>query len=92
MGLVSTDREVRECADQHREEIIDLIARYLAPMNGGSGCSRAGIVLAVAFLQSFYLQFEEVKEDRATRLKLEFDLLGQSSLEAVLVQEGASRS
>lgn len=86
IGLTAIDPEVRACTDRHREEIVDLIARYLAPMNGGKGCSRAGILLAVCFLQSFYLQFEDVKEDRATRLKLEFDLLAKA-LEAVLVAE-----
>jgi AcrR family transcriptional regulator len=86
IGLVGMDREVRECAEPHREEVIDLVSRYLAPMNNGKGCSRAGVLLAITFLQSFYLQFEDVKDDRSTRLKLEFDLLAKA-LEAVLVVE-----
>ena len=86
LGLVSMDAEVKVFADKHREDVIDLIAKYLAPMNGGKGCSREGIHLAVTFLQSFYLQFEDVKEDRGVRLKLEFDLMARA-LAAVLLIE-----
>jgi AcrR family transcriptional regulator len=87
LGLVSLDTEVRACADHHREEVVDLIAKYLAPMNAGKGCSREGILLAVTFLQSFFLQFEDIKEDRAVRLKSEFDLMAKA-LAAVLLVEG----
>lgn len=90
IGLVSMDEEFKELAGKHREEIIDRIAKHLAPMNDGKGCRREGILLTVTFLQSFYLQFEDIRENRSARLKVEFDLMARV-LVALLVTQDESR-
>jgi len=87
LGLVSMDSDVKACAEQHREEVIGLIAKYLAPMNGGKGCSREGIVLAVTFLQGFFLLFEDIKEDRTVRLETEFNLMAKALAAVLLVED-----